>query len=427
MAAVETLAAIFRLVTREEPSARVREALGDFPGYALGTLAARSLSVAAQLYVARHLDPADFGRFSLALAVALVLSVPVHDAWGGAFVKFSAAHPAASGPPWHLLRAALLLALGSGAVLLALACAATPLATSLLDVPPAVYLTGLVTAAAATLWFFAKATCQGLLVWKRLVFIEVSFGVAVVAAPIAVRVASGNLDWRVVAVFAAAYLLSALAALPYWLAAPAAAAQSERRRLWDFGKYLAGAAVVLPVLLFSDRFLVNAWAGLEALGLYQAYALPSLGVAVFVAALVNRYLYPLFNRGDPAAFRRLFTRALPWATAVFLPAIAGLTFLVLLYLGYPIDAGLIALSAVAALAFCVMTFLTHLVASHETDGPRIVLQTHVLASLIFFPLTMSLLSVRPIAAPFLGYTVAFTVASVFALRRCAALERASRR
>jgi O-antigen/teichoic acid export membrane protein len=414
----EPLAAIYRLVTRQEPTARVRAALDDFPGYATGTIIARLLSVAAQLYVARHLEPADFGRFSLALAVALVLSVPVHDAWGGAFVKFGASHTAGD-RPWHLLRAAMELAVGSSAALLALALLASPLLTKMLDIPAAVYLAGLGTAATATVWFLAKASCQGLLAWNRLVFIELSWSAAVIALPIGVRLMAGSFDWRIIAVFAAAYLLSGLAALPYWLAPAAEPARAHRRRIWDFGKVLAGAAVVLPVLLVSDRFLVNAWAGLEAVGLYQAYALPSLGVAFFLAGLVNRFLFPLLNRGDPAAFRRLFWQSLPWAAAVSLPAISGAMVLALLYLGYPIHPGVVVLASFAALAFCVMSFCTSLVATNESRGPRVVLSAHLIAAAVFFPLTLGLLPAWPLGAPFLGYTVSFVAAATFCLRRAA--------
>jgi O-antigen/teichoic acid export membrane protein len=421
----EPLAAIYRLVTRQEPTARVRAAIDEFPGYAAGTIAARLLSVAAQIHVARHLEPADFGRFSLALAVALVLSVPVHDAWGAAFVKFAASHTSAE-KPWHLLRVAMGLAVGSSVALLAFALLATPWITQMLDIPAGVYLVGVCTAAAATVWFLAKSTCQGLLAWRRLIFIELSWSVAVLVLPIGVRLTAGGFDWRIIAVFAAAYLLSGLAALPYWLTPAAKPARAERRRVWDFGKVMAGAAVVLPVLIVSDRFLVNAWAGLDAVGIYQAYALPSLGVAFFLAGLVNRFLFPFLNRGDPAAFRRLFWQSLPWAAAVSLPAISGATCLALLYLGYPIHPGVVALASLAALAFCVMSFCTFLVATNESRGPRIVLLTQLLAAAVFFPLTIGLLPVWPLGAPFAGYTVAFGVAAGFSLQRSAELNVALR-
>lgn len=415
MRPADPLAAVYRLVTRREPTARVRAAFDDFPRYAAGTIAARLLSLAAQLYVARHLGPADFGRFSLALALALVLSLPVHDAWGGAFVKFSASAAPGAATPWHLLRTAMRLAVASSGALLALALLATPLATSILDIPPGVYLFGVGTAAAATVWFLAKATCQGLLDWRRLVFVELSWSAAVLALPIAVRSAMGGFDWRIVAVFAAAYFLSGLAALPYWLTAPAEAETEHQRRLWNFGKYLAGAALVLPALLAGDRFLLNARAGIEAVGIYQAYALPSLGVATFAANLVNRFLYPLLNRGDPHTFRCLFWQTAPWAALVFLPAICGATVLTLLYLGHPLQPGLIALASLAALAYCLMSFLTFLVATNEAHGPRVVLGAHLLAATVFFPLTLALLPLWPLGAPFAGYTVAFTAAAGFCL------------
>jgi O-antigen/teichoic acid export membrane protein len=357
------------------------------------------------------------------MAVSLVLSVPILDAWGSTFVKLGASHSPAARAPWHLLRATSMVAAAFFAVLFVLALAATPLTAHWLSIPWTVYLTGLGTAAAASLWLFAKSTCQGLLAWRRLVFIEVSWSVAILVAPVAARTVLGELSWRIVAVFVLSYLLASLAALPYWLATPREPARPHVRRVWEFGRYLAGASLVLSLLLASDRFLVNAWSGLDAVARYQVYALPSFGAAFFAAGLMNRFLYPLLNRGDPAAFRRLFLQALPWAALSYLPAIGLGTFLALLYLGYPLHPGVLALSSAGSFAFCVMTFLTFLASTNESQGPRVVLQTYLLASAVFFPLTIGLLPAWPTVAPFAGYAVAFGIAAAFVLARCSTLEQ----
>jgi O-antigen/teichoic acid export membrane protein len=412
------LAAAYRLVTGEEPSARVRTSLRDFAPYATGTILAKVLSVGTQLYLARALGPAEFGKFSLAIAITLIVSTPIYDAWGATFIKFNAIRPGTS-KPWHLLRAVTILAVLSAATLLGLALVATAPATSWLNIPRRVYFVGLATAVAAVVWFLAKATCQGMLAWNRLVSIDLSWAVLILTASVVLSVGWGPLDWKVILVFAAAYLLSSLPALPYWLKQPQEPVAAQVPRLWNFGKYLGGAALVLPLLTYGDRFLVNAMAGTRTLGIYQAYALPSLGVAMFAAGLVNRFLFPLFNLGDPAAFRRLFRQSLPWASAVFVPAVFAVDLLSLELLRYPLHLGVVALASLAALAYCAMSFLTYLVATDERRGPRVVLICHLVACSVFFPVTLLLLPLSPLAAPFVGYTLAFLAAAAVAYRETA--------
>ncbi len=400
------LAAAYRLVTREEPSARVRAALEQFPAYAIGTVLARLLSVLAQLYIARHLGPAEFGRFSLGLAIALVLSTPMQGAWGAAFVRFTAARPSGT-PPWHLVRAVSLLTALSSAIVLLLALLAQAPVGAWLSIPPAVYRLGIATAAATTIWFLAKGICQGLQAWRRLVCIEITWGALVLLVPIAAQTALGALDWRVIGVFAGAYLASSLFALPYWLAAPQEPVRPHIARLWDFGKYLGPAALIMPILLSSDCFLVNRAAGLHALGHYQAYALPAFGLATFVSGLVNRFLFPLFNLGKRAAFRRLFEQALPWAVVVFIPVAFAAGSIAIGVLGYPYFPWVLAGATTGAFAFCIMSFLNYLAATDAARGPRVVLTTNLLACAIFYPTTITLLPAWPLAAPFVGYTLAF--------------------
>lgn len=409
------LAAAYRFVTGEEPSARVRTSLQDFAPYAAGTVTARLLSVGTQLYLARVLGPAQFGKFSLAIAITLIIGTPIYDTWGTTFIKFNAIRPESS-KPWHLLHAVTILAVLSAATLVALGLLVTAPVTSWLNIPRPVYFVGLATALAAVVWFVAKGSCQGMLAWKRLVSIDLSWAVLVLGGSVALAAVRSPLDWKVVFVFAAAYVLSSLPALPYWLKRPEEPVMAQLSRLWRFGRYLGGAALVLPLLTYGDRFLVNALAGAHTLGIYQAYALPSLGVAMFAAGLVNRFLFPLLNLGDPAAFRQLFLQSLPWASAVFVPAVFTVGLLSLTLLRYPLYFGIVAFASLAALAYCVMSFLTYLVATDEQRGPRVVLICHLLACAVFFPVTLLLLPLWPLAAPFAGYTLAFVAAAAVAYR-----------
>jgi O-antigen/teichoic acid export membrane protein len=146
---------------------------------------------------------------------------------------------------------------------------------------------------------------------------------------------------------------------------------------------------------------------------------------MFIAGLVNRFLFPLFNLGDPAAFRRLFRQSLPWACVTFVPAVFVVGLLSLELLRYPLHPGIVALASLAALAYCAMSFLTYLVATDERRGPRVVLICHLVACSVFFPITLLLLPLWPLAAPFAGYTLAFLAAAAIAYRETARLPARS--
>jgi O-antigen/teichoic acid export membrane protein len=420
MTGSDFLATVYRLVAREEPGARTREALGQFPLYAVGTLLARSLSLLAQLYVARSLSPDQFGRVSLALAIGMVLTIPMQAAWGTAFVRFAVVRPAGR-TPWHILRAAIVLTAASSLVVVLLALAAGPFATVWLGIPLGVYLTGILAAVASAAWLFAKSSCQGLQAWRRLVLIEVTWSSLILLVPLTLRSLGEFFDWRIVFVFVGAYVLASSPAWRQWLATPDQPVVAELRRQWNFGKYLGGANLVAALPLYGDRFLVNASAGLPVLGIYQTYALVSFGVAVFAAALVSRFLFPLLNLAERGTALRLFRRALPLAAVVFVAGNFGLGYCAIKFVHYPFESATLLIAVVGAFAYCVTTFLNDLAATHERRGPQIVLATNLLTCALFFPAAILLLPRWPVAAPFAAYAIAYPAAAARTYRAIRAL------
>lgn len=419
MTGSDLLAAVYRVVTREEPGARTREALGQFPAYAVGTLLARSLSLLAQLYVARSLSPDQFGRVSLALVIGMVLTIPMQAAWGTAFVRFAVVRPAGSAP-WHIQRAAIVLTAASSLVVVLLSLAASPFATVWLGIPLGVYLTGILAAVASAAWLFAKSSCQGLQAWKRLVLIEVTWSSLILFVPFTVRLLGERFDWRIVLVFVGAYVLASSPAWRQWLATPDQPVAPELRRQWNFGKYLGGANLVAALPLYGDRFLVNASGGLPTLGIYQTYALVSFGVAVFTAALVSRFLFPLLNLAARSTALRLFRRALPGVAVAFVAGNFGLGYCAIKFVHYPFESATLVVAVVGALGYCVMTFLNDLAATHE-HGPQIVLATNLLTCALFFPAAILLLPRWPVAAPFVAYAIAYPAAAARTYRAIRAL------
>lgn len=406
------LAMAYRRITGRSPSARVQAALDDFPLYAAGSVAARVLSLFAQLLVARMLGPEQFGRFSLGIGIALLLATPLQDAWGAAFVRFAAIRPAGTSP-WHVLRAALLLSAASSAVVVALAAAGAPLMTRWLDVPPDVYRAGVLTSIAASVWLAARSACLGVQAWRRMVAIDLGWALLILVLPAAARVL-GAIDGNVIAVFAVAYVLASAPAVPLWRRKPEHPVVPQVQPLWQFGKYLAAAAAMNSLLLYGDRLIVNHGAGLRALGVYQAYALSTMTAAVVASALVNRFLFPFLNVGDRNTFRKLFRQTLPWVAAVFLPLVTIAGALVVTLLHYPLRPAVLGVAALAGLALCAMTFLTSLVSTEGVRGPRAVLGLQTLACAIFFPIAGLLVRWLPLAAPFIAYAVALTASAALA-------------
>ena len=409
------LAIAYRRITGHSPSTRTQAALDDFPLYALGSLAARVLSLFAQLLVARMLGPEQFGRFSLGLGIALILAAPLQEAWGAAFVRFAAIRPAGT-TPWHLLRASVLIAAASTITVVTLATAGASLLTRWLEIPPDVYRAGVVTSVAAATWLAARSACLGVHAWRRMVTIDLGMAVLVLLLPAAMRLFR-PVDSTLLEVFAIAYLVASIPAVPLWWQKPDYPVTPQIRPLWRFGRYLAAAAALNSLLLYGDRLIVNHGAGLRALGVYQAYALSSMTAAMVASALVNRFLFPFLNVGDRTAFRKLFRQTLPWLAAVFVPLVVVGGALVVTLLHYPLRPLVLAVAALAGLALCAMTFLSSLLSTEGERGPRTVLGLQALACTIFFPLAALLVRWLPLAAPFIAYAVALTVSASLAYHR----------
>lgn len=420
---VAILGRIYHLVTRRSPSAQVTVALQQFPGYAIGIVAARVLSLLGQLYIARSLGPEQFGLFGLSLAVAMVLTIPMQGGWGQAFVKFAAVRPASEGPSAEIAAMLRLTALSSVTVG-TVALFGTSLGLRWLAIPAAPYVAGVMTAIAATVWFQAKSTCQGLQAWSRLVSVELIWAAGVLAVPIVWQHVAGSFDWRIVWTLAVLYVLASLPAVGDWRGATRQPVGPHMRQLWQFGKYVGSATLLAALLVQSDRFLVNAALGLHALGVYQVYTLTTVATGTIVAGLVNGFAFPLLNRGDRAAFRRLFLQALPWWLVSFVASVSLLGWIALYLLRYPVHHGVLVVGALSGFAYCVMSFLCLLAATDERRGPRAVLHAHLLACAVFFPAAVGLLPSCDIMAPFLAYLLAFGAGAALVYHRLLAFEHA---
>jgi O-antigen/teichoic acid export membrane protein len=416
------LESAYRFVSGEEPTARVRKALQQFPIYAVGTVIARVLSFLAQLYVARRLGPAQFGRFSLCLAIATLLTIPMQASWGTAFVRFAVVRMPGSSP-WPMLRAAMVLTTLSSGVVVLLALMAAPLLTSVLDVSASTYLLGVATAVTTTVWLFAKSSCQGLQAWNRLVMIELGWAALIFIGPLYLSIVDDQFDWRIINLFSAAYVVASVPALSYWLASATGPVRPHLHRQWRFGRLLLGANLIAALPLSADRFLVNASTGLHGVGVYQAYALSTVGVATFAATLLSRFLFPLLNLGQRAAFLRLFRRTLPRAGALYVLSTFVLGWLALWFSRYPFYPGMLAIAVVSGFALCVVSFLSDLASTDEQNGPRVVLSANLVACAVFFPVTWLLLPRYQIVAPFIAFTIAFGAAAAFIYAWAARLER----
>ena len=273
--------------------------------------------------VARYLQPAGFGQLNFAIILCTLFAGSANLGLDGLIVGEMVQRPAEAGA---LLGTALRLRLGAGTLTAGGLTAAAFLIPALRTSAPLIAAVSLMLVAQAAevvdLWFQRHLES-----WRtaRARFITLLFGAG---TRLALIMAGAPLFW-----FAAAQALdSLLFATALWLsyrdspnrAAPWRWDAGIARHLLRRGAPLAVSTVVVAGVLRLDQFVVKAWLGTAAAGVYFAAA-RLVDIAVFVAGAFGTSLFPGLaaarTQGEDAFQARLqagfdLLSALGWLTAV---------------------------------------------------------------------------------------------------------------
>ncbi|GAA2278404.1 hypothetical protein GCM10010149_22400 [Nonomuraea roseoviolacea subsp. roseoviolacea] len=330
-----------------DPLARLLRGHRWAAGPTLMSTLASGTAAATTLVIARGTGAAVFGRYSLVMSLALVVSVGMLMSLH--YVLLQELPRAAPAARPALVTTALFATLALGAGLAAAAAPLTPLLTAVSGADAGSVWFALALALALTLNQLTESFLRGL---ARYAFVA-ALKLAVAGLHLAVTVfsllvlgvhdASFYLTALIVAYVALA--LVAVTALPV---VPRSWSPALARSLYRHGAYVTVIAALTGVLFGVDVVFLNHWADAADVGVYSVYSgFPRRLLGVVFVEGIGLALFPALATMDKPALLRRVARIAPVAggvTAVLLFG-ASAVFFLLMRGQYPYSPALMALSA----------------------------------------------------------------------------------
>lgn len=330
-------------------TARLLErARGRLAGPTLLSIAASGTSAATTFVVARDIGAASFGRFTLVLSIALIVTVGMTLSLN--YVMYQELPRAEPAQRPALVSTGLFatLLLGSGIVVAGLV--AAPLLTALFGIDRRTLAFALVLAFALTVNQLTDSFLRGLSRFALVATLKLVVALAYLAvsayALIVLRIADAG--FYLVALIAANVAFAVLAAAPAGIV-PRSWSATLARSLYRHGAYVSAIAALTAVLFGVDIVMLNHWADAVDVGIYSVYnGFPKRLLGVVFVEGIGLALLPTMALMDKPALLRRIRRLIPAVfagTAVVSFAASAVLFL-LLRAQYPYRPGLMALSAV---------------------------------------------------------------------------------
>jgi O-antigen/teichoic acid export membrane protein len=349
----------------------------------IGTLFGAALTFIFLILGARILGPDGFGNLSLVMSIGIIAEISMGLNLVATVKYASAAHD-------DSVRTIIISTSSIEAVLLVTASTAVfallaPQLSSLLGVSEAVFIFAVVYAVAMT--FFTLAL-NALRVLFRMKAYALSAAVqsALMLALFLVFVHSEAASWQSAAyALAASNLVISLVLIVY------IRDHLKRHFDWHWARiitrysYFAIPGSIAVAFMGLDRILINIFMTTAAVGLYNAYFLPSITIAATLYGVVNTTFFPYASRSnDKLALLSKTNKAIPYSGVVLVPlfVLAEAVAFVLYGKQYPFSLQLSFFFALAATVYFVFLSYTWLAASVGARGARMSAFCNVLALLV---------------------------------------------
>ncbi|MDA0632105.1 hypothetical protein OUY22_01655 [Nonomuraea sp. MCN248] len=314
----------------------------------LGGIAASGTAAATTLVIAWGIGAAAFGRFTLVLTIALILTVGMLLNLN--YVMFQELPRADPADRPALVTTALFTTLALGGGLVAAGLAASPVLTRLIGVDVRTLCFALALALSMTVNQLTESFLRGLKKFAFVAGLKLAVAAVYLAAAAYCLLVAGIRDAEVyLAALIVTNVVFALVAVAGFDVVPRSWSASLARSLLRHGAYMSVIAAFTAVLFGVDVIFLNHWASDSDVGVYSIYnGFPKRLLGVVFTEGIGLVLLPVLATADKVAALRRIGRlgpAIAVATAVFSFAASALFFLVL-RAEYPYEPGLMALSAV---------------------------------------------------------------------------------
>ncbi|YCK37157.1 lipopolysaccharide biosynthesis protein [Actinomadura sp. ATCC 39365] len=344
-------------------------------GPTLVSTAASGIAAATTLVVARGAGASAFGRFTVVLSIALIVTVVMLTSLH--YVVLQELPRAAPGERPALVTTALAATLAMSAGLAALGLLAAPLLTRALNVDVPALAHGLALAVSMTVNQLADGFLRGLGRFALVARLKLAVAVAYLGAAcfcllvLGIRDAGPYLVALIVTNAAFAVVATAGAGVR-----PRAFSARLARSLYRHGAYVTAVAALTGLLFGVDVLYLNHWAAPADVGVYAVYnGFPKRLLGVVFTDGVLLVLLPAMATADKPVLMRRIARLAPavaGVTAVFSFA-ASTVFFLLMGGGYPYSTGLMTLSALGIGAHTAFNLYSVALSMDGVRGARVLI------------------------------------------------------
>ena len=398
-----------------------RETLQFFTGtsyVAIGTLFGALLTFVFTALAARILGPTNFGNLALVTTVSTILAITM-GIGGTAALKYG------SGTPDDSARSRIVSTYTLQMILLTVGSIATYVLFSaqlstVFGISREVYLFAIEYAAIGTFFFFTINSLRILFRIRTIALLNALQSVIVLAAFL-IFVSTNTKSWQA-AVFSLYIGNAAIAVIVVVHLRHYIKLQFDRqwaKKLMTYSQYALPGAIATS-FMGIDRILINKFIATAAVGMYNAYYLPSVTVAITLWGIVNAAFFPYASKSkDKLSIFRNVNKAVPYLMAALVPSIIVIELIIFMLYGrsylFSVELGL--LFAFAAVACFLYLCHSNLMASEGTSGAKINTVSSIIALAVIIGLNVLLLPLFGISGAAFALTIGYLAATLYLMSR----------
>jgi len=382
----------YEIIFKERLSYRTAELFLSTSYVAVGTLFGSALTFVFLILGARILGPQGFGDLSLVMSIGVIAAISME-------FNLVATLKYASGGHYDSVRTNIISTSSIEALLLVTASTVVFVLLShqlsyLLGVSTAVFLVAVAYAAALTSFTLAMNVLRVLFSMKAYALSNAAQS-ALLFALFLVVIHSGTQSWQ-----SAAYALAASNVVISVIVILCIRDHFKLRFDWYWARkitrysFFAIPGLIAGGFMGLDRIFVNLFMTTAAVGLYNAYFLPSITIAATLWGIVNAAFFPYASRSnDKRALLLKINTVIPYLAVVLVPLIVCAEVIAFVLYGhqYAFSLQLSFFFALAATVYIVFLSYTWLAASVGARGAKMSTVCNVLALVVLIGLDIVLI------------------------------------
>ncbi len=183
---------------------------------------------------------------------------------------------------------------------------------------------------------------------------------------------------------------------------------------------LALPGVVAGSFMGVDRILINKFMTTADVGIYNAYFLPSITVAITLWIVINAAFFPYASKSaDKLAILRQANKATPYLAASLVPSVLLLEWIIFFLYGrqYPFSWELALFFAIAATMAFFYQFLSWLMASEGTRGAKVNTLSSIIALIVLVGFDVVLIPLIGLLGAAITLVFAYLTAALYLLSK----------